>query len=167
MRNHTPLRERDSLAELQTAVKRARDPTLLVRLKAILLRKRGKNPQEVADSLLVTDRVVRSWINLYNTNGIGGLKPKPYGRPEGNPKWDRGVFLDLGKELYKVGYWSIPRMQHWLTEHKNINVPEQTVWYRMDQLGYSYKSSRPHPTQGNKDKQDAFKKGALYHSWNH
>ena len=166
MRNHNPLSEHDSLATLQVAVKQTRDPVLIVRLKAILLRKRGKDPQEIASSLLVTDRVVRSWVNLYNANGIAGLKPKPSGRKEGNPKWNASIFEELATEIDRGGYWSIPRMQEWLIEHKKSDVPEQTVWYRMDKLGYSYKSSRPHPTQGNKDKQESFKKGVSHNSWN-
>ena len=51
-------------------------------------------------------------------------------------------------------------MQEWLIANKKKDIPEQTVWYRMNQLDYSYKGARPHPTQGNKEKQDGFKKGS-------
>ena len=128
---------------------------------------RGKSPQEVADSLLVTDRAVRKWITAYNARGIAGLKPKPSGRKEGNPKWDASTFRDLVKEIDKGGYWSIPKMQEWLAAHKKVAIPEQTVWYRMDQLRYSYKSARPHPTQRSREKQERFKKGGSYRIWNH
>ena len=87
------------------------------------------------------------------------------GRPEGNPKWDSALFEDLANVIDKGGYWSIPKMQAWISEHHKKDIPEQTVWYRMNQLDYSYKGARPHPVQGDKDKQEVFKKGVLSRSW--
>lgn len=165
MKKHIILSSRDSTDSLLVAVKKTRDQGEKTRLKAILLRKQGKTPQEIAESLVVTDRSVTGWIIRYNNEGSAGLVSRQGGRPEGNPKWDAEIFDDLAKEIDKGGYWSIPRMQEWLRENKKKTIPEQTVWYRMDQLSYSYKSSRPHPAQGNKDKQEAFKKGASLHSW--
>lgn len=165
MKKHIILSPHDSTDSLLVAVKKTRDLGEKNRLKAILLRKQGKTPQEIAESLVVTDRSVTGWIIRYNKEGSAGLASRQGGRPEGNPKWDAEIFDDLAKEIDKGGYWSIPRMQEWLRENKKKTIPEQTVWYRMDQLNYSYKSSRPHPTQGNKDKQEAFKKGASLHSW--
>jgi transposase len=165
MKPHSTLCAHDSIIDLETAVKKERDPFVRLRIKAILLRKRGKTPQEIAESLVVTDRSVTSWINKYNSGGLSALATKPSGRSEGNPKWDVTIFDDLAKEIDKGGYWSIPRMQEWLTTHKHVDIPEQTVWYRMDQLHYSYKGARPHPVQGNKEKQDDFKKTVSHPSW--
>lgn len=165
MKHHIILRARDSTAVLERAAKKTRDPAQKIRLKAILLRKYGKTPQEIANTLIVTDRSVTGWIRRYNQDGIAGLATQPSGRKEGNPKWDAGVFNDLAKEIDKGGYWSIPTMQEWLRKHCAVNIPEQTVWYRMDKLHYSYKSARPHPMQGNKERQEAFKKGVSCHSW--
>ena len=97
--------------------------------------------------------------------GFSALASNKGGRPEGNPKWDAEIFEALAKKIDKGGYWSIPRMQEWINKHRQKDIPEQTVWYRMDQLNYSYKGARPHPAQGNKEKQDSFKKGGLRHSW--
>lgn len=165
MKNHVPLAPHDTAEQLDATLKSTRDPLWKMRLRAIILRKKGNDPQEIAASLLVSDRAVRKWVTLYNEGGISALAPKQAGRKEGNPKWDRAVFDDLAREIDKGGYWSIPRMQEWLSEHKRLDIPEQTVWYRMDQLSYSYKSARPHPVQGNKKRQEAFKKGALLRSW--
>lgn len=165
MKHHIALCAHDSEDDLKTALKKARDPAFKIRLKAILLRKKGKTPQEIAESLVVTDRSVTGWIASYNQNGTSGLVTKPSGRKEGNPKWDSILFEDLIKEIDKGGYWSIPRMQDWFFKHKSLNIPEQTIWYRLDKLGYSYKSARPHPMQGNKEKQEVFKKGVSRRSW--
>ena len=82
------------------------------------------------------------------------------GRPEGNPTWDRAIFDELIKEIDKGGrYWSVPLMHEWIKEKYKKEIPENTVWYHVTGLDYTYKSARPHPMQGDTAKQDAFKKG--------
>ena len=125
----------------------------------------GKKQSVVADELSVCVRGVTAWVHTYSVGGIDGLVTKPSGRPKGNPKWKPDVFEDLAKEIDKGGYWSIPRMQEWILKHHACSIPEQTIWFRMDTMGYSYKSARPHPIQGNKEKQDLFKKKASVYSW--
>jgi transposase len=115
--------------------------------------------------LSVSDHSITNWVHIYNKGGIHALATNKGGRPKGSTVWKDDIFADLAKAIDKGGYWSIPIMQKWLTEHHAVHIPEQTVWYRMDQLNYSYKSARPHPVQGNKEKQQAFKKGGLRHSW--
>jgi transposase len=129
------------------------------------LARRGKKRYEIVDQLTVDASSVTAWLARYNKGGTALLAPNRGGRPEGNPKWDASLFEDLATEIDKGGYWSIPRMQEWIAERHSVAIPEQTVWYRMDQLNYSYKGARPHPAQGNKEKQDMFKKGALLRSW--
>ena len=165
MKPHIALRSYDSSSRIERVARKARDPALKVRLKAILLRKQGKTPHEIAKHLLVSDHSVTNWINGYNDGGINALATKPSGRSEGNPKWDASIFSDLVRAIDAGGYWSIPRMQDWIAKRHGVNIPEQTVWYHMDQLNYSYKSARPHPTQGNKQRQESFKKGGSYRSW--
>lgn len=165
MKHHIALLAHHSIIHLETAAKKTHDLAEKVRIKAIILRTRGKTPQEISEILVITDRSVTGWILKYNDGGLTALASKLSGRPKGKPKWNVSLFEDLATEIDKGGYWSIPRMQKWIKEHHQKDIPEQTVWYRMDQLNYSYKSARPHPMQGNKEKQDVFKKGASFHSW--
>jgi transposase len=165
MQHRIPLKPHASIDTLTATLKSARGDILRTRLKAIILRARDHTPQEIAERLLVNDRSVRDWITLYNDSGIAGLSPKPSGRTEGNPKWDSVVFTELATEIDKGGYWSIPRMQEWIHDTHRVDIPEQTVWYRMDKLKYSYKGARPHPVQGDIERQDTFKKGASLPSW--
>jgi len=155
----------DSVDILRALLARTRDEGYKKRIRAIIRLKEGEPHREVARSLGASPTSVCLWITKYNSGGSLALASNLGGRPEGNPKWDGDIFDDLAKEIDKGGYWSIPRMQDWLITNKKKAIPEQTVWYRMDQLNYSYKGARPHPTQGNKEKQEAFKKGALRHSW--
>lgn len=163
--SHLSVVAHDTEPQLREKLRHAHDEAYKTRLKAILLAKKGKKRYEIVDQLTVDASSVTTWLQRYNERGAAALVSNKGGRPEGNPKWDASVFDDLAKEIDKGGYWSVPRMQEWLRTHKKKDIPEQTVWYRMDQLNYSYKSARPHPVQGNKEKQDAFKKGGLQRSW--
>ncbi len=157
--------DRDTVEALRTEMRTVSDEAYKTRLKAILLAKQGKKRCEIVAQLTVNPGSVTRWLKRYNEKGTAGLVSNKGGRPNGNPKWDALIFDDLAAEIDKGGYWSIPRMQEWLTKYKEVNIPEQTVWYRMDKLNYSYKSARPHPVQGNKDKQETFKKGVSFRSW--
>ena len=163
--SHLTVVAHDTELDLREKIRHAHDEAFKTRLKAILLVVQGKKRFEIVDRLTVDAKSVTTWLQRYNEKGTGALVSNKGGRPEGNPTWDTAIFTDLAKEIEKGGYWSIPRMQEWLTKHKKKNVPEQTVWYRMDQLGYSYKSARPTPLGGSKEKQEGFKKGALPSSW--
>jgi len=155
----------DSLHALHLAIIKTGDAAERTRLKAVCKAREGKKRKDIAEELMVSERSVGAWIKTYNAEGLAGLKTKATGRKPGAQKWAPSIFDALAAEIDKGGYWSIPRMQEWISEHQHKDIPEQTVWYRMDQLDYSYKSSRPHPVQGNKERQEAFKKGALFHSW--
>lgn len=163
--SHITVKEHDTVETLRHKLRKASDEAYKTRLKAILLAKKGKKRFEIVEQLTVDPKSVTTWLARYNIGGTALLVSNKGGRPEGNPKWDAALFEALTKEIEKGGYWSIPRMQEWLTKHHAVNIPEQTVWYRMDQLNYSYKSARPHPVQGSREKQDMFKKRASFYSW--
>ena len=165
--SYITINDHDTVAALKIKLRDHPDEAYKTRVKAIILAKKGKKRFEIVEQLIVDAKSVTTWIAKYNEGGIAALVSNKGGRPEGNPKWDANIFKDLAKEIDKGGYWSIPRMQEWLSKNKQKDIPEQTVWYRMDQLDYSYKGARPHPVQGNRDKQEAFKKGALSRSWSH
>jgi len=160
-----PLRAHCSVHDLKRALKASVDADQKTRIRAIITIKEGATKTATAKRFVVSRTSVISWVAAYNQGGVDALVMSKGGRPEGNPVWDASIFEELAKEIDKGGYWSIPRMQEWLRTHKKKDVPEQTVWYRMNQLKYSYKSARPHPVQGNKDKQEMFKKGELPRSW--
>jgi transposase len=155
----------DSVKELRAILSRSRDEGYRKRIRAIIRIKEGALHGAVAKDLGASRTSICTWITNYNEGGVCALTSNYGGRPEGNPKWDADVFKDLTKAIDKGGYWSIPKMQTWLIKHKKKDIPEQTVWYRMNQLKYSYKSARPSPVEGSTDMQEAFKKGASYRSW--
>lgn len=159
------VRPRASAEELKRALRESKDADQRHRIRAIISLQTGATKTAVAKRFVVSRTSLVSWVTAYNEGGVAALVKSKGGRPEGNRVWDTAIFDDLTKEIDKGGYWSVPRMQEWIKAHHQKEIPEQTVWYRVDKLGYSYKSARPHPTQGNKEKQEAFKKGASSRSW--
>lgn len=155
----------DTLGEISQKLRTAHDEAFKNRLKAIRLALQGRKRYEIVDQLAVDSTRVTIWIQKYNRGGTEALQLSKGGRPKGNPKWSVSLFKSLSREIDKGGYWSIPRMQKWLKENHDLDIPEQTVWYRMDKLNYSYKSARPHPVLGDKGRQETFKKGASPRSW--
>lgn len=155
-----------SLDELVEVKNKSADEGQKLRLRAIINVHRGKRLIQVAEELLVSNKSVGAWLSAYNEKGVNGLITNKGGRPEGNPKWDTKIFTSLG-EMIRVsgGYWSVPKMQAWIQTEFQKNIPEQTVWYHLNKLGFSYKSARPHPYKGDKERQMAFKKGVFRKSW--
>ena len=155
-----PIRKRDSIAELRQAIKRSDNEAQKTRIRAIIALKEGKTRTAVAKSLVVSRTSVISWIALYNKGGTDALVLGVGGRPEGNPVWDARVFDDLAKEIDKGGYWSIPRMQEWLTEHKRSlfrNRPSGIAW-----INWDIHTNQPVPIQrrGIRKRRMRSKKGA-------
>lgn len=154
------LQNKHSFKRLQSILKITVDPLERNRIKVIMELKEGKTKKEIAEVFKMERGTIIDWVKAYNQKGILGLKTNKGGRPEGNPVWNNQIFDELAKEIDKQDqYWSIPLMQDWISKNYQETIPEQTVWYRMNKMnGFSYKSSRPHPYKGNKEKQEVFKK---------
>jgi transposase len=155
-----------TLPELIAAKNQSADAGQQLRLRAIINIKKGKLMRQVSEELVVSEKSLGVWLARYNANGLAGLTSNKGGRPEGNPKWDNAIWEALAEHIKtKGGYWSIPKMQEWIEATYQKVIPEQTVWYNLDKLGFSYKSSRPHPYKGDRERQESFKKGALQKHW--
>ena len=154
------LKPHDSVEILRQAIKDSDDESHKTRLRAIVCIKEGMSHTATANRFVVCRTSIVSWMNRYNEGGIAALKMSKGGRPEGRTKWEGSIFDALVKEIdARRTYWSVPLMRTWIKETYKQDIPEQTIWYRIHRLKYSYKSARPHPYQGNAEKQEAFKKG--------
>jgi transposase len=162
MSNNISLRNHNTIRELERFLKKKNDDEKQkTRVRAIMSIKQGTLKQDVAKQLVIHVDTVTDWVKWYNEKGITGLKTKKGGRKEGNPKWNTDVFTELIKEIDKQEkYWSIALMMDWVKARYKKDIPSQTIWYHLDKLEYSYKSSRPHPYLGDKEKQESFKKRA-------
>lgn len=154
-----------NVRQLKEALRISPDDAQKTRIRAIIKLVEGATKTKVAEDLTIGRTSLIEWVKCYNDGGVKALVFSKGGRPLGDPKWSEDMFINLATEIDTGGYWSIPRMRQWLNEHYHVDIPEQTVWYRMDKLGYSYKSARPHPVKGDKERQETFKKGVSLRFW--
>ncbi len=161
MKKHT-LKEIHTVSDLIEIKNKSTDEGQKIKLRAIINLKKGKFVKQVSEELLVSRQSLSSWQKIYNEKGVNGLLTNKGGRKEGNPTWDTTIFTTLTDHVKeKGGYWSIPKMQEWVENKYSKVIPLQTIWYHLCILEFSYKSSRPHPYKGDKERQELFKKGAL------
>jgi transposase len=154
------LKHTNTYEELKSLLIKNKDELMKTRIKILLLVKKELTRKEISERLSVNIDTITDIIKRYNQKGIPSLKTNKGGRLNGNPVWDSKIFDQLIIEIDKQDrYWSIPLMQEWIHKNYQVNIPEQTVWYRMNKMNrFSYKSSRPHPYLGNREKQESFKK---------
>jgi len=156
------LKDRDTVDELKKEIREARDGRYQLRLRAILMAKQGVKPVDIVDELLISIPTYYSWIHKYNNGGKESLKKHGSGRATGNTKFKQSIFDELLKKLDDMTeYWSVAKMKEFIKEEYGVNIHNETIRIRLKKVGYSYKSSRPSPYKGDKEKQEEFKKTAL------
>lgn len=156
------LKNHDSKKELREAIRKTKDGRHELRLRVILMLKEDYSPTEIKKVLLIAGATYSRWIKRYNAEGKEGLKRHESGRKEGNPKWDKQIFVELLKKLDEMEeYWSVPKMQKWIKEEYKEDIPDSTIEYHLHKANYSWKTNRPSPYKGDKAKQDSFKKKGL------
>ena len=153
------LKNKHTIEELRAEIKKSNDDSQKTRLRAIIKLKENNTRTAIAKEFVIDRKTLLCWIKKYNEGGVINLIMSKGGRPEGNPKWNKNIFEDLCKEIAKnEKCWSIPLMQNWIKEKENKDIPETTVLYHVKKLNFTYKSLRPHPYLGDKEKQEKFKK---------
>jgi len=155
------LKNKNTLTKLKKEIEKTKNEKYRTRVKTIIKLKESphKSKKEIAEELMISNFSLFSWLKIYNEKGLNGLKIKKTGRPQGKNKWDKAFFEDLVKEINKSDkFWTLKLMQEWLKKEKEVEIPSQSIWYRITQLGYSHKSSRPFPYKGDREKQEEFKK---------
>ena len=153
------LKNKDTIAELKKAIKKSNDDGQKTRLRAIIKLKENDSRTIVAKELIIDQKTLRSWIKKYNAGGVINLIMPKGGRPKGSLKWSKKIFKRLAKEINKGDRcWSLPLMQDWIHKEEKEFIPISTIWYHLKLNNFTYKSLRPHPYLGDKNKQEIFKK---------
>ena len=154
------LKKHHTNQELEHELKYTKDGRYRLRIQAILLAQEGLKSHEIAEQLKIGKDTFFNWKRWYNERGLIGIKEvSKGGRPEGNPIWDKNIFENLYRKVDAMEeYWSVPKMQEWIIENHDVKIPYSTIEHRLKVNGYSFKSSRPNPYKGDKEKQCSFKK---------
>lgn len=154
------IEELNTIEELKREIRDSKDGKYQLRVTTVMMAKRGVRSKEIQKELLIAPNTYYKWIHKYNEGGLKALKNiRIKGRVEGNPKYEEKIFKEVFEAIDKMEeYWSIPKMQKLVKELHKVEVPYETMRMRVKRAGYSYKSNRPSPYKGNKEKQDSFKK---------
>ena len=135
-------------AVLLAALKQWDDPSEVRRARAVRLSGKGWTVPRISEALDCTRCSVRRWIDLYETEGLQGLKTKHRsGRP---PKVDEEYRQVLAKTLETAprelglafNRWTLPRLGIYMDKMTGVTVSAGHMSRLLKGLGYVYKRAR-------------------------
>ena len=150
--------------ELDELAKRWQGTRAWVRVRAIILSRRGRTAAEVAEALGCCLRSVRQWLAIYRGRGAEALadRPRP-GRPPTLPAVDEvslrarldagptaadGVCTLRGEDIRRI-----------LADEFGARYTVDGVYALLHRIGYSSLAPRPKHRKADPEAQEAFKKG--------
>lgn len=137
--------ERSALCQ---ALRDWRDPSEVRRARAVRLSSKGWVVPRIAEALDCTRWSVRHWIDLYEAEGLEGLRTKHRsGRP---PKVDeryrqalRATVETPPRELgLPFNRWTLPRLGIYMDKKTGVTVSVGHMSRLLKELGYVYKRPR-------------------------
>ena len=164
MAKQIKLIKHDTLEQLHEKIQKIRDNDH--KLKILVIEKILANPsisgKEIQKTFFISAATMYSWVNLYNEGGLEKLKIGNGGR--GIKSKDKKIYSDEAFESLKNEIdnnqdrvWTLDKMQYFLKDKFDIEPTLQAIRYRIKDT-HSYKSSRPYPYKGDRDKLGRFKK---------
>ena len=131
-----------------------------IRLTVIRSLLMGLERSVVAQQFCRTDRVLRLWIEMFNTGGIDALTTK------GRPGRGRRVKLERLRDLLvpvlenpsQAGelHWTGVKIHGWLKEQLELEVGYSTTVRYLHELGYNLRVPRPWPERQNEEQRNIF-----------
>lgn len=155
--------EHEALADLQRLSRRERNSRVRIRLQAIILAYQGQTSRRIGESLGVSDRSVRSWVERFNEGGASALEERPKsGRPAHLKDEDIPLFMariEAGAQP-QDGVCSLrgPDLVRILSEEFNASYTQSGVYVLLHRLGYSSLMPRPRHHKSDPAAQETFKK---------
>lgn len=134
--------------QIKQALGRWADAAEVRRVRAVQLSSNGWSVPRVAEVLDATRWSVRRWIDLYEAEGLQGLKTKPRsGRP---PKVDEHYMevlkATIGTPPRQLGLpfnrWTLPRLGIYMDKKTRLTLSAGHMSRLLKQLGYVYKRPR-------------------------
>lgn len=124
--------------------------------------------QNVCEALMVEDRTVRNWINLFNEKGVDGLiVNKRPGRTAILKGSDAKKYADLIDHPEKASreFWTAKAFHGYISEEYEIECSYQTVVRFFHKQGYALKMPQPFPDRQDEELRQKFlhELECLYH----
>lgn len=156
----------DSIEVLEQRARRERDACVKDRLRAVVLAKRGRQHEPIAEQLGMSPRWVEKWVARYNRGGVEALRDRPRsgqpthlprGREEelrqrvlkGPSEADGGVCALRGQDIRRV-----------LEREFGVKYTLSGVYDLLHRLGMSSLVPRPRHRKSDPAAMEEFKKSA-------
>lgn len=134
--------------ELLQALKEWDDPSEVRRVRAVRLSSKGWTVPKIAEALDCTRWSVRHWIDLYEAEGLKGLKTKPRsGRPaKVDERYRQVLAATVESPPRQLGLpfnrWTLPRLGIYMDKKTGVTVSAGHMSRLLKALGYVYKRPR-------------------------
>ena len=153
-----------NLVEWQKLIRK--NQNLDVRFRMLVIERILANPnmssQEICEQFYISTPTFFRWLKWYNGGGLDKLIIGDGGK--GSKSSDKKIYDDEAFESLKQEIdnnqdrvWTLQKMQYFLKDKFDIEPTIQAIRYRIKDT-HSYKSSRPYPHKGDRDKLGRFKK---------
>lgn len=158
--------EHKNVEELENKLNEIKDVKLYKRLLCILFIQRdGLSGYEISRKLNVSHTSVSNWVKSYNKSGIDGLRDKRIHNKRGDTFKNPAFFKELENILYDDcpygGVWTGKKILKWIKKKYNRDFVVSTVYFWLDEIGFSWQSVRPKHKNSNKLEQEKFKKNRV------
>lgn len=164
MAKRIKLEEYYSLEDWQKLIKK--NQNLEVRFRMLVIERILSNPKisskEICSQFYISTPTFFRWLKWYNEGGLERLITGDGGK--GSNSSDNKIYSDEAFETLKKEIdenqdtvWTLEKMQYFLKDKFGIEPTIQAIRYRIKDT-HSYKSSRPYPHKGDRDKLGRFKK---------
>jgi transposase len=124
------------------------------KIKAILLIAQGFSYYEIEKILLLDERTLNRYKNLYKHKGIDGLVANNY-QGSSYKLSDEQIEL-LKQELDSKIYWTAEEICEYVKKTFKVSYTVKGMVQTLHRLGYSYKKASSVPGKADKEKQQAF-----------
>ena len=154
-----PNPENGSIHELKGTARVGSNETSL-RCTAIQLLVTGVSRAQICEALLVTERALRKWINLFNERGVDGLLAKK--RP-GRTSILRGEQAEQLTNLIEQPeqaertFWTAKAFHGYISETYRIECSYETVVRFFHRQGFALKVPQPWPDRQDEALREAFR----------
>jgi transposase len=145
---------KDQIVSLKILHRSLRDKRLADRVKAVVLLGNGWSSPQVAEALLVDEKTIRNWHDIYREAGEEGLIQLHYqGKP---PMLNESQQTELAKHLDEHTYLNSNDIRRYIEKTYGVKYSPTGVKELLHRLGFSYKKPKHVPGKLDPAKQAAF-----------
>jgi transposase len=146
--------DKQELAELRAAHRRARNVREAYRINAVILLGNGRTAADVADALLIDPETVRTYFKRYKKGGIDELLRMNYAGNEA--LLDAAQLLVLDAHLQEHLHLTAESVARWVKERWEVCYAPSGMAAVLRRLGYVYKKPKLVPGKADATAQKAF-----------